>query len=96
MGQQLLWNWMSSAKEKYKILIADDHDLVIDGYKSVIQKTPDFEIVGIAHNGREVLTFFEMQTCDIIILDINMPTMNGVQTIEYLQHKAPSLPLQCP
>ncbi len=82
---------MHNSGEKYTILVADDHDLVIDGYKSLIRNTPDFEIVGVAENGKEVQTFFETQTCDIIILDINMPEMNGIQTIEYLHHKAPYL-----
>ena len=82
---------MPSAADTYKILIADDHDLVIDGYKSVIQTTAEFIVAGVAKNGHEVQTFFETQTCDIIILDINMPEMNGIQTIEYLHGKAPSL-----
>ena len=82
---------MFSSADTYKILIADDHDLVIDGYKSVINSTAEFEIAGVAKNGKEVQTFFETQTCDIIILDINMPDMNGVQTIEYLNNKTPSL-----
>jgi len=82
---------MHSPKEKYRILIADDHDLVIDGYRSVIERTTEFEIAGVASNGKEVMTFFEMQKCDIIILDINMPSMNGIQTIEYLHDKAPSV-----
>jgi DNA-binding NarL/FixJ family response regulator len=65
--------------------------LVIDGYKSVIQTTAEFEVAGVAKDGHEVQTFFETQNCDIIILDINMPHMNGIQTIEYLRDKASSL-----
>jgi DNA-binding NarL/FixJ family response regulator len=82
---------MPKSEGKYKVLIADDHDLVIQGYQSVIQETTDFEIVGVAHNGKEVMSFFERGSCDIIILDINMPKMNGVQSIEYLKQKLPSL-----
>lgn len=82
---------MYNSKDKYTILIADDHDLVIDGYKSVIQTTKEFEIVGIAHNGKEVQTYLETQKCDLIILDINMPSMDGIQTIEYLKQKAPTI-----
>jgi two-component system nitrate/nitrite response regulator NarL len=82
---------MLNSNKKYKILIADDHDLVRDGYKSIIQKSKDFEIAGVVGNGKEVLTFFETHTCDILILDINMPKMNGIQTIEYLNNKVPSL-----
>ena len=65
--------------------------MVVAGYKSMINSITGFEIVGVATNGKEVQTFFETNTCDIIILDINMPLMNGVQTIEYLKNKAPTV-----
>ena len=83
-------NLMSEHK-KYKVLLADDHDLVIDGYRSVLRGVPEFEIVGVAKNGLQVQTFFEKQSCEIIILDINMPGMNGIETIEYLKKKRPQL-----
>jgi len=82
---------MHSFTDTYKILIADDHDLVVEGYRSMINSINGFDVVGVAKNGIEVQTFFETKTCDIIILDINMPLMNGVQTIEYLKNKASHL-----
>ena len=82
---------MHNSSESYRILLADDHDMVIDGYRSVLQHAPGFEIAGVAHSGKEVQTFFETSNCDLIILDINMPDMNGLQTIEYLHRKVPTL-----
>ncbi len=56
-----------------KILIADDHAVVRQGLKQIINDEPDMEICGEADNSAEILTFVRHRTCDVIILDITMP-----------------------
>jgi len=61
-----------------KILLADDHKIVIDGLKLILSANTHFEIVGEAENGQEVLDFLEKQKVHIVVLDINMPVMDGI------------------
>ena len=61
-----------------KILLADDHNIVIDGLKLILSSNSHFEIVGEAANGQEVLDFLEKEKVHIVVLDINMPVMDGI------------------
>ncbi|MEP5611112.1 MAG: response regulator transcription factor, partial [Cyclobacteriaceae bacterium] len=61
-----------------KILLADDHNIVIDGLKLILSANSHFEVVGEAENGQEVLDFLEKQKVHIVVLDINMPVMDGI------------------
>jgi len=61
-----------------KILLADDHQIVIDGLKLILENKESFEVVGEVGNGQEVLDFLEKQRVHIVVLDINMPLMDGI------------------
>lgn len=61
-----------------KILLADDHAIVLDGLKLVLSIDPTFQVVGEVQNGQEVIDFIETNEVDIIIMDINMPVMDGI------------------
>lgn len=66
-----------------KILIVDDHKMIRDGIKSMLQGEMDYVVVGEASNGKEALGKLEDTEVDLAIMDINMPEMNGVEcTIE--------------
>ena len=62
-----------------RILIADDHDLVRRGIKALLQSRADWQICGEANTGREAVTKAEELKPDIVILDISMPDLNGVE-----------------
>jgi DNA-binding NarL/FixJ family response regulator len=62
-----------------RILIADDHDLIRRGVKALLQSHPGWEICGEAHTGREAVAKAEELKPDIVILDISMPDLNGVE-----------------
>ena len=79
------------AIEKIRIMLADDHPLFIEGLKMMLSNEPEFEICGIAYNGREVLDMLPEALPDLILLDINMPKMNGLETIKYIKQSYPSL-----
>ncbi|MFZ5569286.1 MAG: response regulator [Thermodesulfobacteriota bacterium] len=74
--------------KKTRILIGDDHRVVIEGIKNALQKEPVFEIVGEALDGRQVMSLAESLGPDIVILDISMPEMDGLETTAQLKKKA--------
>lgn len=65
--------------EKIKVFIADDHQLFCDGIKYILSESERFTVIGEASNGKELLEKMERVTPDIILLDINMPIMNGIE-----------------
>ncbi|MFT6851134.1 MAG: two-component system nitrate/nitrite response regulator NarL [Sphingobacteriales bacterium] len=75
----------------YKIVIADDHQMFIDGIKALLVNQPDIEIVGEALNGEEVLKTVNSKPVDIILMDINMPVLDGIETTRQLQQKHPKV-----
>jgi two-component system, NarL family, response regulator NreC len=62
-----------------RILIADDHGIVRAGLKFLLQRTPDFQVVGEAADGREAVRLAEDLEPDVIIMDIGMPRLNGLE-----------------
>ncbi|RIW12546.1 DNA-binding response regulator [Algoriphagus lacus] len=69
---------------KIKLLLADDHPLIREGFKSLLGKNENFEIVAEAGNGMELLEEFEKTKPDIILTDISMPVLNGFEAMEQL------------
>ncbi len=69
-----------------RAVIADDHQIFIDGLKALVANMPEIEIVGEANNGIELLAVLERQEADIVLMDVNMPKMDGLAaTREVLQ-----------
>jgi RNA polymerase sigma factor (sigma-70 family) len=77
--------------ETIRIMLADDHPLFLEGLKLMLGKEPGFELCGVATNGREVLDTLPETLPDLILLDINMPKMNGLETIKYIKQSYPSM-----
>ncbi|MGD6891436.1 response regulator [Bacillus mobilis] len=72
---------------KYNVLIVDDHFVVREGLKLIIETSDSFQIIGEAANGEEALSFIEKKKPDVILMDLNMPKMSGLETIEALNKK---------
>ena len=76
-------------KSKIKILIVDDHPLVREGLRSCLIEEKNFEILGEAGDGQEAIRLAKATLPDIILLDINMPGMNGLETARILNKAVP-------
>jgi DNA-binding NarL/FixJ family response regulator len=74
-----------------RVLIADDHQMFVDGLKSLLVEEKEMHVVGEAKNGYEVLEICDHEQVDIVIMDINMPLMDGIQTSRKLSKKHPSV-----
>jgi two-component system, NarL family, nitrate/nitrite response regulator NarL len=73
------------AKATVRILIADDHPIVRDGLKKLLLLEDDFEIVGEAADGREVLEKVQELDPDVLLLDLRMPNLDGLSALQALQ-----------
>jgi DNA-binding NarL/FixJ family response regulator len=67
-----------------RILVADDHPVVRDGLVAMLGTQPDFEVVGQAATGREVLSQVAALRPDVVLLDLEMPEMDGVEALQRL------------
>jgi DNA-binding NarL/FixJ family response regulator len=76
-----------------RIMIADDHNVVRQGLKLILEKEPDMEIVASCTNGIDALKWFRENDCDVALLDIAMPGMNGIDLFKQLVKKKPKLPV---
>ncbi len=76
-----------------KILIADDHALLRRGLKQIISETRDMEVTGAASTGAEVIEKASKNDYDIIVLDITMPGVSGLEILKQLKHDHPRLPV---
>jgi DNA-binding NarL/FixJ family response regulator len=76
--------------ESIRIIVADDHPVVRDGLVAVLSTQPDFLVVGEAANGKEVLRFVQESQTDVVMLDLEMPEMDGVECIIRLRELYPN------
>lgn len=71
------------------ILISDDHDIIREGIKNILRDSLDYKVVGEASDGEEVLTAVKKLKPDILLLDISMPKISGLEVIEQVHYISP-------
>jgi len=74
---------------KVKILLADDHKLVLEGLKLMIESFDNFEVVGEVYNGQDAIDYLNNNKVDVILLDLNMPILNGIDATKKIKDKNP-------
>ena len=77
--------------DRIKLILADDHPLIREGFRSLLGKNDSFEIVGEAETGRELINLVRTTSPDIILVDITMPQVSGLDAIEQLKAEFPDL-----
>jgi DNA-binding NarL/FixJ family response regulator len=74
-----------------RIIIADDHTLLRDGLKALFASVPDIEVIGEAETGAGVITIADQLQPDVILMDIQMPGINGIQATRQIVEKHPDI-----
>ena len=69
-----------------RIVIADDHSMIREGLKQLLELDGDIQVIGEAGNGEECLALLQTVSPDVVLLDINMPVMNGLKMLETLRN----------
>lgn len=75
--------------DQIRIVIADDHPVVRDGLSAVLETQPDFEVVGEAGDGREAVEQIEKLQPDVVLLDLDMPIMDGLEALRQIMEHRP-------
>jgi two-component system response regulator NreC len=74
-----------------QVMLADDHQIILDGISNLLKDDPYIEVVSICKNGTEVLAELATLKVDVLLLDLDMPIMNGFQCAEQIQKKFPEV-----
>jgi two-component system response regulator NreC len=67
-----------------RILLADDHPILIEGLRAILEQHSDMDVIAMAHNGREAVRVSRKQQPDVVVMDVSMPELNGVEATRQL------------
>jgi DNA-binding NarL/FixJ family response regulator len=70
---------------RIKVLLVDDHQIIIDGLKSLLKDSEEIVVSGEANHGREALRILDLLEIDVVLMDIDMPVLNGIDTLKEIR-----------
>lgn len=77
----------------YKVMIVDDHFVVREGLKLILETSEQFQVIGEAGNGEEALRLIDELDPDVILMDLNMPVMSGLEAMKQLRERNSEIPV---
>jgi len=76
-----------------RVITVDDHAVVRCGLKQIIEEESDMQVVNEAGNGRDAISVIRQTVCDVVILDISLPGISGIEVLHHIRHERPDLPV---
>ena len=76
---------------RIRIIIADDHQILRQGLKSLLEKEPDMEVVGEAEDGRRIMTLVKELVPHVVVMDVKMPGLNGIEATRQILSELPKV-----
>lgn len=80
---------MAETQKQYSVVLADDHVLIRHGIKNIINQNEQYRVVGEVSDGEEVLRLLKKELADLVIMDITMPKMSGLEAAEIVKRRYP-------
>jgi len=80
-----------TTKLRLKVLLADDHRLILDGVRAALEATDDFEVVGEATKGSQVMPLVGRTQPDVVLLDLRMPEVDGLVCLDQIKRRYPDI-----
>jgi DNA-binding NarL/FixJ family response regulator len=80
----------TSASSSTRIIIADDHDLVREAMRSLLNSEPDLRVIDEAKDGQETIELTRLQRPDLVLMDVRMPKMNGLEATQTIKEELPT------
>ncbi len=77
--------------EKINIIVADDHNLVREGFCSLLKKNKDFNVIAEAKDGEELISLLSELQPHVVLIDVSMPKLNGIESLAIMQKKYPDV-----
>jgi len=74
----------------WRIIIADDHELVRESTRSMLEIEPDLRIIDEAKDGQETIELCRLQRPDVVLMDVGMPTVNGLEATQMIKEELPT------
>jgi len=74
-----------------KVMIADDHQMFVDGVKAILSQIENLEVIGEANDGEALLKLIAVNPPDVVLMDMNMPALNGLETTKIIVERYPSV-----
>src|SRR5688572_33010870 len=74
-----------------KVILVDDHKIIRDGIRALLKDDTELTVVGEAGNGQELLQLLETTPADVVLMDMNMPVMDGFETTKHLKQHYPGI-----
>jgi two-component system nitrate/nitrite response regulator NarL len=78
-----------------KIILTDDHPLLLDGLTAIISEQQDLEVCATAVNGKQLLQIIPIHNPDLIVLDINLPEIDGIEAAKIIKNSNPEIKILC-
>ncbi|HOU47191.1 MAG TPA: response regulator transcription factor [Chitinophagales bacterium] len=77
--------------QEINVFVVDDHQIFLDGIVSLLTDEPNIKIIGTAHNGKQAVEKIKNQKIDVVLMDINMPEMDGIEATKLLKKSNPDI-----